>query len=91
MSGKPYTEGVTELLSFVEAKVEAETEIVRLQKQLAAVQVSLKTMEDCLKASRAKIAEKLTEMDLKSQGNTGWEYRFDWFLGELFRQMKERS
>lgn len=83
MSRLPYPEGV-ELLRQAAARVR------ELDDKAAGLREFIRTYTDSLHAAeheRDKQAEAvlklLREMDVASDGNTGWERRVVWFLSEL--------
>lgn len=88
MSGKPnYTE-ITALLLNIERANELGDSIQRRQKiivgETAAQKAELEQRAELLAKSKALI----DGMDVRSEGNYGFEGRYHWFLLELVRQAK---
>jgi len=83
LSGKPYPEGVTEIVAALARCEELRETIDKLE-----------PMVEKLKDARAeyqelseKISKKLDAMDLQAQGNFGFGGRMGWFLAEMRRQI----
>ena len=83
MSGKPYPEGVSEVIKALARCDELLVVIRELESTVARLDHAKNEYE---KLSR-EICIALQRMDLESQGNCGFGGRMGWFLSEMRRQI----
>jgi hypothetical protein len=83
MSGKPYPEGVTEVLAALERSSALQDRIAELSPLVAELSAAKAENE----ALASKVADLLGKMDLESQGNYGFGGRMGWFVAEMRRQL----
>ncbi len=87
MSSLPSAEGVDEVRKLIKRRAELSAEISEIKKQAA----KLDALETEGRIVSGQIIKKLECMDVKSDGNMGWEMRVLWFLTEFGRQSEARS
>jgi DNA repair ATPase RecN len=83
MSGKPYPEGVTQVIRHLERIEQLNDRI----SELAPLVVELKNARAEIEAVSEELGSMLSKMDVESQGNYGFEGRMGWFLSEMRRQI----
>lgn len=82
MSNKPSVESVAALRSLLKRRNEIYDEMMALRAKIAQLEV---LERDYVDLSR-EVMDALENMDCKTSGNTGWEARILWLLGQLERQ-----
>lgn len=91
MSGRPYPEGVAEVIENLETIAKLESEIEELEPRVRADVARLKVVRDALAETMRLVESRLEKMDVTRTGNFGWPGRFGWLLGEFMRQIKGRA
>lgn len=87
MSGKPYPEGVSEVMKALARLDELNVAIDALHPAAVKACADLKAaQEEHTKLDRS-VQDALDSMDLQSQGNMGFGGRMGWFLAEMRRQI----
>lgn len=88
MSGKPSADKVWEtrvqLREYEAVTREVEAKRATLRECTARLEAILPRQAE----AKRRVLECLSEMDVDSRGNAGWDGRVMWFLAELFRQVK---
>jgi hypothetical protein len=82
MSRTPHPDGVTEFRETLARFNEISKEFAQLSDAVARLPIVTRVREETYR----KLLKQMEEMDISSSGNTGWEGRIIWFLGELDRQ-----
>lgn len=85
MSGKPYPEGVAEVLKLLE-------QLDALGKEQDELRPKVKRFEEVrteIAVADGRLKELLESMDLREQGNAGFGSRMGWFLHTMFRLMRK--
>lgn len=91
MSGLPSVEGVTKFRLNLRRFSDARDHARRLMTQIAELKKELEGQNIEEKTARNLMLKALTDMDVYSSGNTGFEDRAMSFYKELFDQMGGRS
>ena len=86
MSGRPYPEGVSKLSGYLRDLDNAQEGIARESEVITLHQEKLTAHEQNKRAALKAIDDAMSEMDVRSTGNFGYEERRLWLLRELNKQ-----
>jgi hypothetical protein len=91
MSGKPSESGVANFILELSRMSEAQSLIWTLSREIETRQTELKKQQELYRVANEQVFKMLEQMDVEASGNTGYEGRMSWFLGELYRQLIARK
>jgi hypothetical protein len=89
MSSKPSHDGVAFLRERAAAFRENDDKLHRLIAQRDQLNRDIELLTNERSAAFKDMHQQLTKMDCASNGNTGWEHRVAWMLGELVTQAEQ--
>ena len=91
MSGKPYLDGVKQFKFFLKQMSDSAVLTNNLEDEIAKAQSKrIDALESYTKAKQ-NLFKLIEQMDIKSDGNAGWEGRMSWFLIELQKQLNKKD
>lgn len=88
MSGKPSYNGVKKFRGIVERLVEAESKLDLAERDFQDAERRKRDYILETDSLRKELFALMEEMDVKSNGNSGYEGRASFFFAELYRQFK---
>lgn len=87
MSGKPSSDGVQDFRFAVSRVARAEERVAILRQEIASRQQELENQENEWRTARELMFKSMEEMDVKSNGNAGYEGRATAFFVMLYKQL----